>query len=232
MELILGRDQNHQRLNVFVDGQQIPKAAGQPGSVPQSVSRQHCSVQDCGSGKFLVRNLNPNNVTYVNGMAVMQQLVTPADRIELGGERYQVSWEMLKPFFPMDVAHLATIWQEYYDETNRMMISEKRFNALRGILPVFTMGALVMKMAGIGGDGALVNISYGFAIVISLFFTAKAWIDAKKLPERREELQRWFMANYRCPNPDCNRFLGNREFELVMEDGACPKCKTKFVIDQ
>jgi hypothetical protein len=101
---------------------------------------------------------------------------------------------------------------------------------MRGILPVFTMGAIALKMAGIGGDGLMMTMVYGIAIVLSAFFCVKAFIDANKLTKRREELKRWFMAYYRCPNPECNRFLGNKDFELVMEDGMCPRCKTKFVM--
>ena len=235
MELIIGGDHQTFRLNVFVDGQKRPKTVGQPGTVPLSVSREHCSIENCPDGTFLLRNLNPRNVTFVNGVRVMQQQVTQQDRIELGGDHYWLQWDELMKIFPkpqlvMDVTHLADIWNQYYTEMNRMTVSEKRFNAMRGILPVFTMGAIALKMAGIGGDGLMMTMVYVIAIGLSLFFCVKAFIDANKLTKRREELKRWFMAYYRCPNPECNRFLGNKDFELLMEDGMCPRCKTKFVM--
>ena len=62
---------------------------GQMGSVPQSVSRQHCSIEVMGNG-YLIHNLNPMNVTYVNGQPVASRLVETNDVIELGQARYSL----------------------------------------------------------------------------------------------------------------------------------------------
>ena len=67
---------------------------GQMGSVPQSVSRQHCSIEVMGN-RYLLQNLNPMNVTYVNGQPVASRLVETNDVIELGQARYRLDWNVV-----------------------------------------------------------------------------------------------------------------------------------------
>lgn len=62
---------------------------GQMGSVPQSVSRQHCSIEVMGNG-YLIHNLNPMNVTYVNGQPVASKMIGTNDVVELGQARYRL----------------------------------------------------------------------------------------------------------------------------------------------
>ena len=79
MEIILGRDPATKRLKAVI-GQQ-PFLGGDPGSVPQSVSRQHCSLTRQGDGKYLLKNLKVENTTYVNGAPYEKKVVTENDRI-------------------------------------------------------------------------------------------------------------------------------------------------------
>lgn len=67
---------------------------GQMGSVPQSVSRQHCSIEVMGNG-YLIHNLNPMNVTYVNGQPVASKMIGANDVVELGQARYRLDWRAI-----------------------------------------------------------------------------------------------------------------------------------------
>lgn len=67
---------------------------GQMGSIPQSVSRQHCSIEVMGNG-YLIYNLNPKNVTYVNGQPVSSKLISANDVVELGQARYRLNWNVI-----------------------------------------------------------------------------------------------------------------------------------------
>ena len=149
MVIIIGGDHTTLRLKLTITGQPKPKLTGQQGSCPLSVSRQHCSLTTCPDGGFILANLNPRNVTYVNGMPIMSQRVTENDRIELGRDRYLLSWEVLKKVLPkpelhVDITPLQDIWETYYQTLNKMQIQQNRFNAMRGIIPVITMGALAL----------------------------------------------------------------------------------------
>ena len=68
MEIIIGRDQHTRQLCILKDGNSM--TYGQAGSVPMDVSRQHISLQPVGNGKWIIKNLNERNVTFVNGIAI------------------------------------------------------------------------------------------------------------------------------------------------------------------
>jgi len=234
MEVIIGRKgQEHvdSRLNIKIGPKE--KVWGQPGSVSQTVSGQHCSVEPQGD-QYLIKNLNPMNYTWVNGEPIMARLVNENDVIELGAARYPLSWEVIYAAIPannltVDILPLRQIWETYNRETIKMQVSERRFNALRGIIPVITMGTMV----GIH----FLNIPQGFTIagyavagILALFFFVKSFTDATKLNKKREKLKSWFKQYYRCPNRRCGKFLGFNEFDLLAEQDACPKCKVKYRI--
>ena len=91
MEIIIGRDQQTRQLNVIKDG--ISNLYGKAGSVPMDVSRHHISLQPAGEGKWVVKNLNEQNVTFVNGIAVENKTISESDKIELGNSHYLFSWD-------------------------------------------------------------------------------------------------------------------------------------------
>ena len=93
MEIIIGRDQQTRQLCVVKDGN--TKLYGQSGSVPMDVSRHHISLQPAGNGKWLMKNLNERNVTFVNGIAVESKTVSEKDKVELGKSHYPFQWEAL-----------------------------------------------------------------------------------------------------------------------------------------
>ena len=233
MEIIIGRKGQEgidSRLNIKIGPKE--KVWGERGSVSQTVSGQHCSVEPQGD-QYLIKNLNPMDTTWVNGEPIMSRLVNEGDIIELGAARYHLSWEVIYAAIPasnltVDILPLQYIWQTYQREQTKMQVSEKRFNALRGIIPVITMGTMV-------GIYCLKDIPQGYTIagyavagVLSLFFFIKSFTDASKLNKKREQLQKWFKQYYRCPNRRCGKFLGFTDFELLAEQDACPKCKAKY----
>ena len=62
MQIIIGRDAKTSQLNVII-GQQTLRL-GAPGSVPQTVSRQHCRITVTEGGTYLVENLKAANDTH------------------------------------------------------------------------------------------------------------------------------------------------------------------------
>lgn len=94
MEIIIGRDQQTRKLNVIKDGSS--KLYGQAGSVPMDVSRHHISIQPTESGKWIIKNLNERNVTFVNGIAVESKAISESDKVELGNSRYLFPWDALR----------------------------------------------------------------------------------------------------------------------------------------
>ena len=73
MELIIGRDASTSQLRITM-GQQS-KTFGVAGSVPMTVSRQHCSLTINPDGSYRITNLKPQNVTFVNGVEIMAKTI-------------------------------------------------------------------------------------------------------------------------------------------------------------
>mgnify|MGYP000563520456 CR=1 FL=1 len=80
MELIIGREAGASRLRISINNQD--RFWGNANSVPKSVSRQHCKVVTDDKGGYIITNLKPENVTYVNGVQIESKHISGKDRID------------------------------------------------------------------------------------------------------------------------------------------------------
>lgn len=224
MEIIIGRDAKTSGLNVVVNNN--PHLVGSSNSVPKSVSRQHCKLVVDDDGAMRIININPQNVTYVNGVAVMSKVVTRSDKVELGVERYLLTWEMIDKAMPKvaDIRPLKEVWEKYNNETKALTQSTQRFQVIRGIVPVFTMSAVLIGYLS-GGRGFAFFIIYGLVIALTIFFSLKAWKDIANNDNRKEHIKDCFTHDYCCPQ--CGYFFGFTDFKILSRNiDVCPKCKT------
>lgn len=229
MECIIGRDGATSKLSVTFNDQTLQ--IGAPGSVPQTVSRQHCQLTiDDDSGKMTIKNLKPQNITYVDGIAAESKAITESDVVALGVDRYKLPLaEVLaevKKAMPKvaDIRPLKKVWDDYEAETNRLAVAERRFNAMRGVTGLVTMVAIVCAMTL--GHNPLYYILYGVAIVLTVAFTVKAYIDATKIPEKRKKLADELRHKYVCPV--CGKYFHSMTYDDLSYYDACPWCKAKF----
>lgn len=223
MDMIIGRDGATSRLNVIIN--QSPKPVGTPQSVPKSVSRQHCIITIDDDGGIRIKNINPQNVTYVNGVAVMSKVITKGDKVELGADRYLLSWKLVEEAMPKvaDISDLQNVWDTYNYETKAIAQSTQRFQVVRGIVPVLTMSAVLIGYLS-GGRGGAFYLIYLLVIALTIFFSWKAWKDIANNDERREDIKDSFTRNYCCPN--CGYFFGFQDYRILTRNmDNCPKCK-------
>ena len=173
MEMIIGRDQQTRKLCVIKDGQ--PRLYGQPNSVPMDVSRHHISMKPAGDGKWQIKNLNEQNITFINGIAVESKTILENDKIELGNSHYLLNWDALSEpkEETVDIRPLKKIWEEYDEQRTENQIAERKFNAARSATGIITMLAIACSL--ILGHGPVYLILYGLAIGISLVFTVLAY---------------------------------------------------------
>jgi len=226
MELIIGRDRETGRLAITAGTQ--TKTFGAPDSVPSYVSRQHAKLELDDSGRLVLQNLKPTNVTYVNGLSIESKHVTTSDKIELGPNRYLLDWDIVEKMMPQvaDIRPLEGVWNEYHRKKMEYQIAERRFNALRSVTGLITMAAIVMSF--VGGHGTAYYVLYGLAIGITLLFTILAYISSSKVPEKNEALDREFKKKYVCPNPKCGHFMGYTSYDILSQNKQCPYCRTQY----
>ena len=227
MEFIIGRDPQTSQLKVACGQQSI--RLGNPGDVPMTVSRQHCLLT-VDKYHYTIKNLKPQNVTFVNGMAIAQKSVKESDVITLGPEKYRIDLaailKAVRQLAPKtaDIRPLQALWEEHDQHSLDQVIAERKFNALRGATGLITMTAIILALTV--GRNVWYIMLYCVAIFASFFFTIKAYRDSTNVPKKRKEQEKEFRSKYVCPN--CGHHFTMPYDELSQYD-VCPYCKAKFI---
>ena len=224
MEIIIGRDQNTRQLSIVKDGNS--KLYGQPNSVPMDVSRHHISLQPAGNGKWQIKNLNEQNVTFVNGIAVESKTISESDKIELGNSHYLFSWSALQEpkVETVDIRQLKRVWDEYNSANIEIRKRQKNIGLLASIpIGITMLGGL---LSGVAPDD-LKPFAYVFtviALVVMLYGFYRRFTDNSI--EEQEEIKKTFQRRYICPK--CGHFMGFQDYDILTQSDACPYCKTKY----
>lgn len=224
MKIQIGRDLSTSKLRLTNGEKQV---LTDRADVPSTVSPEHCEI-DVEDNCIKLRNLDINNYTYVNGQAVEAKTIQKTDKVELGSDHYPFDWKSLDGILPpmADIRPLRNVWDSYEQQNIGLQIDERRFNTLRSITGLITMVAIALSIAT-GGRSPWYLLLYGVAITASLVFLIKAYRDAAKIPQKRQELTKKFQHDYVCPH--CGRFLGNQSYDILAQNTCCPYCKTKFI---
>lgn len=225
MEIIIGRDQQTRKLCIIKEGKS--QLYGKEGALPMNVSRQHLSMQPLNDGTWQIRNMNENNVTFVNGISVESKTVSEKDKIELGESHFLFPWEaLLEPEEDtIDIKPLKKIWDDYDEKRVQHQIAERKFNATRSATGIITMLAIACSL--ILGHGPIYLILYALAIGISVFFTYQAYKKSSDVPRQQREMNKDFQKRYVCPK--CGHFMGFTDYDILTQNDACPYCKKKYL---
>lgn len=233
MDIIIGRNAQNGTLN-FTMGQKTT-SYGAPNSVPRSVSRRHCRIEVLPNGTYTIENLKMENDTFVNGSPIFKKTVTTSDTIELGGERYKLSWEVIQkiitsaipaPPKTADIRPLRYVWERYERDTNAIASSMAKKNAIRGGTGAISM--IGMAVAFVPGLENVRIIMIVIAVFIIILMAIISLIDAQNAPKKRKALQQRLRNEYVCPN--CKKFFMNMDYDLLHRQyDNCPYCKAKFI---
>ncbi len=224
MEIIIGRNQETRQLSIAT--KDVNKVYGQNGYVPMDVSRQHISLTSKDNGKWQIKNLNDQNVTFVNGIAIECKTITEFDKVELGKSHFVFEWELLKLLEDsyIDVTPLEKIWNEYNDANINITKRQKNLGLLASIPIAITMlGGLI---ASIASDDVkpYAYIFTATALVVMVYGFYKRFTDNSI--DEREKLKKDFQRNYICPK--CGHFLGFVDYDILIQNEGCLSCKTKY----
>lgn len=259
--IYVGKDPEQSRLMVaLVDGgQTLGAAIGEPGSVPACVSRcfpksgtAHVKMEIDASGKTTITNLKDGNVTYVNGIEIVSKRIADNAIIELGRDRYRL--DAAKVFSvaermaasarkkgaadssgkEFDISHLEQVWLDFQAKSMDRQKRQKKLGLLGSASLIFSLGggALSVVAGQLGFGSIMIGIMpvltiAGFVVCIVSFYLRSKDSSIEEAATDMEE----FQDLYVCPNPDCQKFLGNYSYKLMKRQYSmtCPHCKCSFV---
>jgi len=224
-EIIIGRDGVKNTLKVSTNGKSVNGDV-----VPLSVSREHCKLVINDDGTAVIYNLNPRNVTFVNGYPITVPCdIGGNDTVELGGDRYQLDLKPFKLASVVSISHLKKVWDKFKKSQEKLRISDIRRNALRSITGVFTMGAIVITVVGGENETLFIVrvILYVIAIIMILWSVISGFVNAGKRVRIEREMKERFQDRYVCPS--CGMFLGfENRYDMLIRSGQCNRCRAKF----
>ena len=162
MELTIGRGEPSMQL--CITSGKVKMLYGNEGSVARSVSRAHCKLTITDTGNIILENLKPENVTFVNGMAIVSKRINGNENVALGGDRYPLNWEYVNDFIQKvkdsapkkcDLRPLKQVYETYHNATILLNKNERLFNSLGRGIPILTITGSVLG-AMLGGQKVLI----------------------------------------------------------------------------
>lgn len=248
--ILVGKEPGQGRLLVAISGTGRTAAVGAPGCVPNCVSRcrpteniAHAKIVIDRDGNMVLSNIKSQNVTFVNGSEIESKRITQTNTVELGKDRFSVSVPVIletakkiaaasdpapqpRPGVrKFNISHLEHVWNDLQAKRKEIQAKQKKVNLIRQGCGVFTSGAMLC-IYFFGPVGYVLT-------VIGLLGNAYSFIGLKNdnTTDMIESLNEDFQDRYVCPNPDCNKFLGNISYKLLKKQYSmqCPYCKSEFV---
>ena len=256
--ILIGKEPGQGRLLVAIQGNGKSAAIGAPGSVPACVSRckpsegvAHAKITVDQTGNMTITNMKPQNVTFVNGSEIASKRVSSSNTVELGKDRFSINLPVVietakkivtvvgqqppqpptNPTKKFNISHLKRVWDTYEKEIDRIAQQQQETGKKR-MLPIM-VGSLSGVASPILATLVAVNTLYITVPVAAISF-GLYFINYKKKDtsyEERKEATERFTDEYVCPNPDCNKFLGNISYKLLKKQYSmhCPYCKSEYV---
>lgn len=218
--ITIGREAATGQLMVEINGQK--KVVGTKDSVPRSVSREHVKLCCDNENSMVIENINIENDTYVNGFGVERKHVTMSDMITMGCDGYKLDWEQLKPFIPVDISPLGTVWEDFDRKRMAMQIKQGRFNALRiALMGVSAIAVAACKQLGLNNTIAIISA------LPTLLFAVYSFRMTSDIPKKQKALQDETLEHYRCPR--CGYMFQLQPFKFLSQMKKCPGCGANFV---
>jgi len=240
MDYIIGREPGGigNRLRIVSQSTKQEYFVSTTSLVPNTVSREHCLLSvNPQQGTIILKNLKPQNSTWVNGVEITSLGVSAIDKIELGPTHYPLELkkvlETLSSEVPKtySITHLKAVWDKYQQDKLALQIEERKNGAVKSITGVLSPLAILSAFVPIPGFSIpLRAILFGSMFFISLYFLITGMKNADKYPKRNAELDQQFHRDYVCPNPSCKRFLGYIPYDdLVKSTPGCPMPHCKAI---
>ena len=234
LKIIVGREPESRQLKLKCG--KTTKLMGNPGSVPNSVSREHVAITvDEDADRYFIENMKPANEVLVNGISVMRREVGLGDMINLGGDRYPVRVSDIVGSFvkeKVDISHLQWIWDEYDNFLLKQQTKNQRVGLIQRASGLLTTGAILIggiQTAMSQNSGNVRDYSYLwlYALAAAVGVGMLIWsFTQTKAPKINKIKKEQFLEQYACPK--CGISFGMQPYKQLITRGKCYNCGVQF----
>lgn len=242
MEIIIGRDSNSNKLALLVDGKR-----GVDSSVilPLCVSRLkpeenlgHCCIS-IRKDNIRIINMNPQNVTYVDGEEIVDSVkIDIHSIIELGVDQYRINIKKLLNKIgyipPVSIKHLKRIWEKYDRAILKLQVEQQKAanqQKLQGLISQASVLCVIIPsvIPSIPIPGIVRVILVIGAMALGIYFYIKGTKTEESFVVKKREIDERFKDDYVCPK--CGYFFGFTPYENLTYKKNCPNpdCNTPLI---
>lgn len=242
MEIIIGRDSNSNKLALLVDGKR-----GVDSSVilPLCVSRLkpeenlgHCCIS-IRKDNIRIINMNPQNVTYVDGEEIVDSVkIDIHSIIELGVDQYRINIKKLLKKIgyipPVSIKHLKRIWEKYDRSILKLQVEQQKAanqQKLQGLISQASVLCVIIPsvIPSIPIPGIVRVILVIGAMALGIYFYIKGTKTEESFVVKKREIDERFKDDYVCPK--CGYFFGFTPYENLTYKKNCPNpdCNTPLI---
>lgn len=242
MEIIIGRDSNSNKLALLVDGKR-----GIDSSVilPLCVSRLkpeenlgHCCIS-IRKDNIRIINMNPQNVTYVDGEEIVDSVkIDIHSIIELGVDQYRINIKKLLNKIgyipPVSIKHLKRIWEKYDRAILKLQVEQQKAanqQKLQGLISQASVLCVIIPsvIPSIPIPGIVRVILVIGAMALGIYFYIKGTKTEGSFVVKKREIDERFKDDYVCPK--CGYFFGFTPYENLTYKKNCPNpdCNTPLI---
>lgn len=242
MEIIIGRDSNSNKLALLVDGKR-----GVDSSVilPLCVSRLkpeenlgHCCIS-IRKDNIRIINMNPQNVTYVDGEEIVDSVkIDIHSIIELGVDQYRINIKKLLKKIgyipPVSIKHLKRIWEKYDRAILKLQVEQQKAanqQKLQGLISQASVLCVIIPsvIPSIPIPGIVRVILVIGAMALGIYFYIKGTKTEESFVVKKREIDERFKDDYVCPK--CGYFFGFTPYENLTYKKKCPNpdCNTPLI---
>lgn len=242
MEIIIGRDSNSNKLALLVDGKR-----GIDSSVilPLCVSRlkpeenlEHCCIS-IRKDNIRIINMNPQNVTYVDGEEIVDSVkIDIHSIIELGVDQYRINIKKLLNKIgyipPVSIKHLKRIWEKYDRAILKLQVEQQKAanqQKLQGLISQASVLCVIIPsvIPSIPIPGIVRVILVIGAMALGIYFYIKGTKTEESFVVKKREIDERFKDDYVCPK--CGYFFGFTPYENLTYKKNCPNpdCNTPLI---
>ena len=218
----------------------IGRIGEQPFAITdKSVSGKHLKLTTLPDGNVQVEDLGSSNGTFIDGVRIIKKVVNRNTVIQLGSHYSFKVCDVLPETPKADRVHpqtpnatstpktmpeysirpLKKIWEEFERTKEELDEKNKNIQLWRSAAPIFTMGSGAL---GVIFPYAFILTFIGLGLTIYAFYMAKNFDYKKSINEAQDKFENMYL----CPN--CNHFLENRKYKLLVQDKKCRYCGCKF----